>query len=62
MMGQGDGTSSWFVSACVSLPYTSNILHKSYMVVYLPEHLLRCNNQAHDLPNGHLKVHLWKLE
>ena len=32
------------------------------MVVYLPKHLLRCYYQAHDLPYGHLEVHLRKLE
>jgi hypothetical protein len=32
------------------------------MVVYLPEHLLRRNYEAHDLPYGHLEVHLRKLE
>jgi hypothetical protein len=34
----------------------------SYVVIYLPEHLLRRYYQAHNLPDGHLKVHLRKLE
>lgn len=32
------------------------------MVVYGPEDLLRRNNQVQHLPQGHLKVHLRKLE
>lgn len=32
------------------------------MVVYLPEDLFRGDDQAHDLPYGHLKVHLRELE
>lgn len=37
-------------------------MQQSYMVVYLSEHLLRCYDQAHDLPHGHLEVHLRELE
>ena len=32
------------------------------MIVYLSEDLLRRYYQAHNLPYGHLKVHLRKLE
>jgi hypothetical protein len=32
------------------------------MVIYLPKHFLRSDYQAHNLPYGHLKVHLRKLE
>jgi hypothetical protein len=35
---------------------------RRYMVVDLPEHLLGCYDQAHDLPYGHLEIHLGKLE
>ena len=34
----------------------------SYVIVYRPENLLRRNQQARHLPDGHLKVHLGKLE
>lgn len=37
-------------------------MQQSYMVVYLSEHLLWCYDQAHDLPYGHLEVHLRELE
>jgi hypothetical protein len=32
------------------------------MVVDLSKHLLGCYDQAHNLPYGHLKVHLGELE
>lgn len=32
------------------------------MVVDLAKHLLGRYDQAHNLPYGHLKVHLWKFE
>jgi hypothetical protein len=32
------------------------------VVIYLPKHLLGCDYQTHNLPYGHLKVHLRELE
>jgi hypothetical protein len=57
-----DGTFLWFVSANVSLRYMLGSSEMPYMVVYLPEHLLWRYYQAHDLPYGHLEVHLRKFE
>ena len=34
----------------------------AYMVEDLAKHLLGRNDEAHDLPDGHLKVHLGELE
>jgi hypothetical protein len=53
--------SSLFVSTTVNCaPIT--ITCPTYVIVYLPEDLLRRYYQAHNLPYGHLKVHLRKLE
>jgi hypothetical protein len=37
-------------------------MRESYVVVYLSKHLLGRDYQAHDLPYGHLEVHLRELE
>jgi hypothetical protein len=34
----------------------------TYVVEYLPKHFLGRDDQAHDFPGGHLKVHLGELE
>lgn len=52
----------WFVSTGVSFGKVLRPRGLPYMVVYLPEHFLRCYYQAHDLPYRHLEVHLRKLE
>lgn len=38
------------------------VVWKAHMVVYLSKDLLGRDHQAHNLPNGHFKVHLRKLE
>lgn len=37
-------------------------MREAYVVVYLPEDLLGRYDQAHNLPDGHFKVHLRELE
>lgn len=45
-----------------SVPRGYTRVGNAYVVVYLPKDLLRRYDQAHNLPDGHFKVHLRELE
>jgi hypothetical protein len=51
------------VSVKLSVQETEGVsIMDTYMVVYRAKDLLRSYDQAHHLPDGHLKVHLRELE
>ena len=62
MTDRAGGMSLLFVSTFVSRAQTRVDQPMAYVVEDLSKHLLRRYYQAHDLPYGHLKVHLGKLE
>jgi hypothetical protein len=62
-----DGSGRWYVFVVcfyweLDGAFASIERDSAYVVVNLPEHLLRRYYQAHDLPYGHLEVHLRELE